>query len=77
MMRLTLPQIRALRWLPADGSWTYPGRANSAAVNSLCLYCGDLVESEWGAFGKRGKSMRRYRLTKAGMVERQRRDAMP
>lgn len=60
--RMTDAQMRALEWLPEDGSWRMkPGRL-SAALNSLGLYHKDLLEMEAGNFGPRGSWQRRYRL---------------
>lgn len=66
--RLTNSQLKALAWLPADGSWTIqsPGRL-SAAINSLTLFHKDLAEAEWGDFGPRGGRCLRLRLTRQGV----------
>jgi len=60
-MRLTPAQERALLFLPADGSWTTKplGRMAPAAA-SLALYHKDLVDYEFGDFG-------RWRLTARGV----------
>jgi hypothetical protein len=67
----TTSQLRALRWLPADGAWRRkPDRSIAAALNSLCLYHGDIAEGETGTFGDRGGWVSRFRLTGAGIDER-------
>lgn len=67
----TTAQLRALRWLPADGAWrNKPDRAVAAALNSLCLYHRDLAEGETGTFGARGGWVSRFRLTSDGIDER-------
>lgn len=73
-MRLTGPQLKALDWLPGDGSWKLnPGRL-SGALNSLSLAAGSrlcrLCECEWGDFGPRGGRCQRWRLTEAGIAEK-------
>ncbi len=69
----TAAQLRALRWLPADGSWRIkPNRSVAAALNSLCLYHRDLAVSAFGDFGTRGGRCWRFRLTDLGIDERAR-----
>lgn len=64
--RFTKAQLKALEWLPGDGSWaTQPGRTERA-IHSLILYFPTLAECEFGNFGLRGGSMMRYRLTPRG-----------
>ena len=71
---LTAPQLRALLWLAADGSWQTTPRSVAAAVASLQLHHGDLVMQEWGWRLKRTPFDRsHYRLTRAGIAEQARR----
>jgi hypothetical protein len=66
--KLTLPQLRALAWLPIDGSWRmWPGRAFFMALNSLHHYNHDVAEREYGNYGPAGGLCWRYRLTPAGI----------
>ena len=49
MTIFTTAQRRALLWLPANGSWVtrpFP-RKISGAVDSLCIYHRDLVETDY------------------------------
>ena len=62
--KITEPQRRALEWLPADGSWRAQPGSLFPAVESA-RYAG-LAERELGAFGARGGTMYRYRLTTKG-----------
>lgn len=72
--KLTLPQVRALAWLPGDGSWRVkPRRGFNEAIASLCYYHPDIVEHECGNYGPSGGWCWRYRLTAAGVeIKKQR-----
>ena len=71
MQLLTDAQKWAIRWLPADGSWTIksPG-SRSSALGSLTLFRKDIAEAEFGNFGARGGKCVRRRLTAEGMLVR-------
>jgi len=73
----TEPQLRALMFLPADGSWLTKAGRMSAACDSLQFYHRDLCESSWEYFGARGGWAIAHRLTSAGIAERQRREQSP
>lgn len=67
-VRFTRAQLKALRWLPDDGSWiTHPNRAMASALDSLGLYHQGVMESERGKFGVKGGECRRVRLTQDGI----------
>jgi len=69
---LTEAQMRALSWLPADGSWrTKPGRL-VAALNSLSLGVSGSVAMRQGNFGPRGGYEQKWCLTDAGRTMRAR-----
>jgi hypothetical protein len=68
----TQPQLRALAWLPDDGSWKGPPGRAAPALDSLALYHRGLVDHEWGAFGPRGARQRRFRLTAVGIEAKKR-----
>ena len=64
--RFTVPQLEALRLLPADGSWMRLTRTRGGCVAAQSLLrCHDgLVERE-----RTAQRIVRYRLTSAGIVE--------
>lgn len=67
--RFTPAQLRALDWLPADGSWrTHAPHTIASALDSLGLYHRELIEQQRGPFGARGGHCRRDRLTPAGIA---------
>ncbi len=69
--RFTGPQLRALEWLPPDGSWVVkPPQAISRGIDSLHLYYKPLCDVEFGDFGPRGGRCRRARLTPDGVAKR-------
>jgi hypothetical protein len=71
-IRFTAAQLRALEWLPADGSWrTKPGRLRSALA-SLIMYHRNLAEEQLDV-GPRGGICWRFRLKAEGIQERARR----
>lgn len=64
----TAAQLRAMQWLPSDGSWRMKPGKTTSALNSLSIGFGKLVESEWGDFGPCGGLELRWRLTEAGIA---------
>ncbi len=68
---LTSAQLRALCWLPDDGTWFIkPPGTVTPGIDSLYLSRHDLCEVEWGDFGPYGGRCRRVRLTEAGVLMR-------
>ena len=68
--RYTAPQRRALGWL--SGQWQKCTRETSAAVNSVVLYCPDLIETRAESYGVKGGRVMLWRLTEAGLAEKSR-----
>ena len=71
-MKFTKPQLRALEWLPSDGSWRDKSGIMTASLDSLhrLNYRGlpPYVEWEFGRkFGTSGGEGRRWRLTHYGI----------
>ena len=75
-IKFTEPQLRALLWLPGDGSWSRKPREISAAVDSLCLYHPKLAETRSGPYAPRGGYITQAHLTEAGLIERAHRDSV-
>jgi hypothetical protein len=65
--RFTKPQLRAIEWLPSDGSWRIKPGSTSQALYSLQFFHHVLVEYQVGQFGVRGAFCVRWRLTPAGV----------
>ena len=71
--RFTKAQLRALAYLPGDGSPVYGlPRGVSSAVHSLILSHSRLCDSRWGTHGVRGGRKLRVWLTPSGIEERKR-----
>lgn len=66
----TAPQLRALEWLPAEGSKRASNGGVSSALNSLALYHHALVSTAFEPFGPRGSFKRTWWLTEAGIKAR-------
>jgi hypothetical protein len=67
---LTDAKMRALKWLPADGSWgRKPGKIHSA-LRGLKQSFRDHLEMRVGPLGPRGGTEIQWRLTEAGRVMR-------
>ena len=65
----TKAHLRALEFLPADGSWIENPKRNIApALHSLWFLHRDLAVNEWGHIGPRGEYLTRWRLTPAGIA---------
>ena len=75
MMKFTKPQLRALEWLPSDGSWRDKTGIMSAALDSLHRLnyrSPSYVDWEFGRkFGANGGEGRRWRLTQYGIETKQ------
>ena len=73
-LHFTAAHIRALEWLPTDGTWRLkPDLSIAPALHSLVLYHSNLAVSENGTFGPRGGYCSRFRLTPLGVEEKMRR----
>lgn len=69
-LRFTPAQLRALLWIPADGSWYAAPSDISAAMRSLHWFHPHLVQQDVDC-----GYPRLYRLTPAGIAERVRQRA--
>ena len=75
MMKFTKPQLRALEWLPSDGSWRDKSGIMTASLDSLHRLnwrdrhrSPSYVDWEFGRkFGTNGGEGRRWRLTQYGI----------